>query len=87
MPVVSSGNGGYYFTNSISRGASGSGGGNVQGQSGKCRPSVFDFKSERVGSICPTCKGVGRIPKGDLTKVYCSLPGQTLCTSRGKGLG
>lgn len=28
------------------------------------RPSVFDFKSARSGSTCPTCKGSGRIPKG-----------------------
>lgn len=39
--------------------------GNVQNV--RWRPSVFDFKSERGGgSICPTCKGVGRIPKGEL---------------------
>ena len=29
------------------------------------RPSVFDFKAERNGSTCPTCKGAGRIPKGE----------------------
>lgn len=30
------------------------------------KPSVFDFKSTRSGSTCPTCKGSGRIPKGML---------------------
>ena len=28
------------------------------------KPSVFDFKTGRSGSTCPTCKGSGRIPKG-----------------------
>lgn len=30
------------------------------------KPSVFDFKTYRSGSTCPTCKGAGRIPKGGL---------------------
>ncbi len=30
------------------------------------RPSVFDFKAERSASVCPTCKGAGKIPKGQL---------------------
>ena len=53
--VVSSGNG----YSSINSSGSVSMAGNA-----RWRPSVFDFKSERGGSVCPTCKGVGRIPKG-----------------------
>ena len=34
----------------------------------KWRPSVFDFKAEGRGSTCPTCKGTGRIPKGEHSK-------------------
>lgn len=36
----------------------------ISGQ--RWRPSVFDFKAYRSGSTCPTCKGAGRIPKGEL---------------------
>ena len=35
-----------------------------KGGPARWRPSVFDFKAERSGSVCPTCKGAGRIPKG-----------------------
>ena len=31
------------------------------------KPSVFDFKTVRSGSTCPTCKGSGRIPKGEFS--------------------
>lgn len=31
------------------------------------KPSVFDFKSGRSGSTCPTCKGAGLIPRGKIT--------------------
>ena len=31
------------------------------------KPSVFDFKAMRSGSTCPTCKGSGRILKGEFS--------------------
>ena len=56
-------------------------GGNVQNV--RWRPSVFDFKSERGGgSICPTCKGVGRIPKGELGGCGTALIKANVCRSR-----
>ena len=30
------------------------------------KPSVFDFKAKGRGSTCPTCRGLGRIPKGEV---------------------
>ena len=49
-------------SSSVSRGRTGN-------EGVRWKPSVFDFKSERGGSVCPTCRGVGRIPKGELSPV------------------
>lgn len=38
------------------------------------RPSVFDFKAYRSGSTCPTCKGAGRIPKGQEDELVALIP-------------
>lgn len=37
----------------------------LPGSGHRWKPSVFDFKAYRSGSTCPTCKGAGRIPKGE----------------------
>ena len=52
--------------------ANGRGAGNGRG-SVNWKPSVFDFKSARSGSTCPTCKGSGRIPKGKYSQVRALL--------------
>lgn len=41
------------------------------------KPSVFDFKTDRSGSTCPTCQGAGRVPKGACVRDASLLPGFT----------
>lgn len=55
------GTGSYSRTSSSSLTRHGGG----RGEGLRWKPSVFDFKADRSGSTCPTCKGAGRIPKGN----------------------